>query len=83
MHGRLVGGCALLVVILAGCVDTSSPESFTNRAIRADIRNQLIPICPREVYRDFCSNERETSEECLKRCADASRQRDLREAEEE
>ncbi|MBZ4416407.1 hypothetical protein [Myxococcus sp. RHSTA-1-4] len=71
MHWRTVSGCVLLLGAVTGCPHTLSKEGFTNRAIRADMRDRVVQECPKWVFDDFCVGGRHETQKCIERCAAA------------
>ncbi|MCY1014409.1 hypothetical protein [Pyxidicoccus sp. MSG2] len=71
MHWRIAGGLLLSLCMATGCPHSVSKEGFTNRAMRADIRDRVVQECPDQIFNLYCTNDRHTTRGCIEQCAAA------------
>jgi hypothetical protein len=58
----------LSLVAMTGCPDDFGKEGTIDRAAHQDTLDRLESNCPERIYQLYCSEGREQSAECLKRC---------------
>lgn len=69
MRWMTAGLCALCLVAMTGCPETYRKGGRADRAMRQDMKDQLVPhTCSEKAWREACDEGDKLDEACIKEC---------------
>ena len=69
MRWMTAGLCALCLVGVTGCPETYRKGGRVDRAMRQDMKDQLVPhTCEERLWRLVCESGEKLDEDCLQVC---------------